>query len=204
MSVSPASSRTGWHTSQPAGPGRPPAVLRRPANSGTPSLTVTLSIPLVGTDELTPPARRLLDAALELIERGEGTVTGLSGTGERRAEIPAPRTPARPAGATQPVPALHILVASRSVLIEGDPLPLTRLEFDLLLHLCRQPKRVHRRAALMHQVWGATTAVDTRTVDVHVRRIRRKLGDASAIIGTVRGVGYRVDQEHQVRVEQEL
>jgi DNA-binding winged helix-turn-helix (wHTH) protein len=55
----------------------------------------------------------------------------------------------------------------------------------------------------MHQVWGATSAVDTRTVDVHVRRIRRKLGEASAIIGTVRGVGYRVDQAHQVRVEPE-
>jgi two-component system, OmpR family, phosphate regulon response regulator PhoB len=53
----------------------------------------------------------------------------------------------------------------------------------------------------MRQVWGATTVVDTRTVDVHVRRIRRKLGDGSAIIGTVRGVGYRVEQEHQVLVE---
>ncbi|HWO63955.1 MAG TPA: winged helix-turn-helix domain-containing protein [Umezawaea sp.] len=101
-------------------------------------------------------------------------------------------------------PALRILPDSRRVLHRGVPVPLTRLEFDLLLHLCGQPRQVHRRAALMHQVWGATTAVDTRTVDVHVRRIRRKLGDASAIIGTVRGVGYRVDQEHQVRVEQEL
>jgi two-component system phosphate regulon response regulator PhoB len=100
-------------------------------------------------------------------------------------------------------PALRILPDSRRVLHRGEPVQLTRLEFDLLLHLCSQPKRVHRRASLMHQVWGATTAVDTRTVDVHVRRIRRKLGDGSAIIGTVRGVGYRVDQEHQVRVEQE-
>ncbi|MFD9739066.1 winged helix-turn-helix domain-containing protein [Umezawaea sp. NPDC059074] len=107
--------------------------------------------------------------------------------------------PARATGG----PALRILPDSRRVLHKGVPVPLTRLEFDLLLHLCSQPKRVHRRAALMHQVWGATTAVDTRTVDVHVRRIRRKLGDASAIIGTVRGVGYRVDQEHQVLVERE-
>lgn len=98
-------------------------------------------------------------------------------------------------------PALRILPDSRRVLHRGVPVRLTRLEFDLLLHLCGQPRRVHRRTALMDQVWGATTAVDTRTVDVHVRRIRRKLGDASAVIGTVRGVGYRVDQEHQVRVE---
>ena len=197
MSVSPASSRTGWHTSQPAGPGRPPAVLRRPANSGTPSLTVTLSIPLVGTDELTPPARRLLDAALELIERGEGTVTGLSGTGERRAEIPAPRTPARPAGATQPVPALHILVASRSVLIEGDPLPLTRLEFDLLLHLVLHPRRVFTRLQLLNSVWGYEHT-GVRTVDVHVRRLRGKIGADVPLVTTVYGVGYRLSDDAAV------
>ncbi|PRY40648.1 winged helix-turn-helix domain-containing protein [Umezawaea tangerina] len=100
-------------------------------------------------------------------------------------------------------PALRVFPESRRVLHRGEAVELTRLEFDLLLHLCSQPRRVHRRAALMHQVWGATTVVDTRTVDVHVRRIRRKLGDAAGVIGTVRGVGYRVDQEHQVRVERE-
>ncbi|WNV89117.1 winged helix-turn-helix domain-containing protein [Umezawaea sp. Da 62-37] len=100
-------------------------------------------------------------------------------------------------------PAVRVFPDSRRVLHRGVPVELTRLEFDLLLHLCSQPRRVHRRAALMHQVWGATTVVDTRTVDVHVRRIRRKLGDAAGVIGTVRGVGYRMDQEHQVRVERE-
>jgi DNA-binding response OmpR family regulator len=105
--------------------------------------------------------------------------------------------------AVQREPALRILADSRRVLHRGEAVELTRLEFDLLLHLCAQPKRVHGRAVLMDQVWGAHTAVDTRTVDVHVRRIRRKLGDGAAIIGTVRGVGYRVDNAHLVRIERE-
>jgi DNA-binding response OmpR family regulator len=101
-------------------------------------------------------------------------------------------------------PDLLILPDSRRVLHRGVPVELTRLEFDLLLHLCSQPKLVHRRTTLMNHVWGAAVAVGTRTVDVHVRRIRRKLGDGAAIIGTVRGVGYRVDLEHRVAVRNEV
>ena len=101
-------------------------------------------------------------------------------------------------------PELLILPDSRRVLHRGVPVELTRLEFDLLLHLCRQPELVHRRTALMNHVWGAAVAIGTRTVDVHVRRIRRKLGDAADIIGTVRGVGYRVDLEHKVAVRNEI
>ncbi|MBO4210360.1 winged helix family transcriptional regulator, partial [Micromonospora echinofusca] len=82
MSVSPASSRAGWHPSQPAGPGRPPSGQRRPTSTGVPSLTVTLSIPLTNEEALTPPARRLLEAARELLERGEATIT----TGPQRPE----------------------------------------------------------------------------------------------------------------------
>jgi DNA-binding response OmpR family regulator len=100
-------------------------------------------------------------------------------------------------------PELLILPDSRRVLHRGVPVELTRLEFDLLLHLCSQPKLVHRRTTLMNHVWGAAVAIGTRTVDVHVRRIRRKLGDGAAIIGTVRGVGYRVDLAHQVAVRNE-
>ena len=99
-------------------------------------------------------------------------------------------------------PDLRILTGSRRVLHRGVPVPLTRLEFDLLLHLCREPGRVHGRPALMTRVWRAETPIDTRTVDVHVRRIRSKLGrDGADFIGTVRGVGYRVERAHLVRVE---
>ena len=113
---------------------------------------------------------------------------------ETEIELPRQRIPERE-------PAVRILADARRVLHRGVPVELTRLEFDLLLHLCTQPRRVHGRAVLMDRVWGASTVVDTRTVDVHVRRIRRKLGDGAAIIGTVRGVGYRVDNPHLVRVE---
>ncbi|NUT49589.1 MAG: winged helix-turn-helix transcriptional regulator [Saccharothrix sp.] len=100
-------------------------------------------------------------------------------------------------------PTLRILVESRRVLLHGSPVELTRLEFDLLHHLCANPHRVHRRTALMANVWGARTVVDTRTVDVHVRRIRHKLGEAASIITTVRGVGYRVDHGDEVVVERD-
>jgi DNA-binding response OmpR family regulator len=55
----------------------------------------------------------------------------------------------------------------------------------------------------MASVWRTKSIVDTRTVDVHVRRLRHKLGDAASIITTVRGVGYRVDHAGEVVVERE-
>ena len=100
-------------------------------------------------------------------------------------------------------PELLILADSRRVLRRGVPVELTRLEFDLLHHLCANPHRVHRRTSLMASVWRTKSIVDTRTVDVHVRRLRHKLGDAASIITTVRGVGYRVDHAGEVVVERE-
>ncbi|PWR17437.1 transcriptional regulator, partial [Micromonospora sicca] len=94
MSVSPASSRAGWHTSQPAVPGRPPGGQRRPANTATPVLTVTLSIPLACEESLTPPARRLLEAAREMLERGDAVISSGTGPVERRPDpVPAGRSP---------------------------------------------------------------------------------------------------------------
>ncbi|OLT47012.1 hypothetical protein BJF85_00825 [Saccharomonospora sp. CUA-673] len=91
-------------------------------------------------------------------------------------------------------PRLRIHIPSRIVTIDGRPLALTRLEYDLLVHLCRSPRRVHRRADLMSAVWGLPVSLrQSRTVDVHIRRLRRKLGDDLPLITTVRGVGYRVD-----------
>lgn len=155
MSVSPASSRAGWHTSQPTGPGRPPGAQRRPPSAGAPALTVTLSIPLGGEEVLTPSAQRLLDAARELLEHGQATVISGQSLGDRRTAEPAAlRPPARPAtpepndagqvsteaSAADPTsPEVRILAASRSVLLDDQPLPLTRLEFDLLLHLVEHP-----------------------------------------------------------------
>lgn len=201
MSVSPASSRAGWHTAQPAVPGRPPGASRRPAGSAAPTLTVTLSIPLVGfEDALTPPARRLLEAARELVERGEATITGGTlGTTERRAEAPVTRSSTRSAAGTGQ-PGLHILAASRSVLFGGEPLPLTRLEFDLLMHLVANPRRVFTRLQLLAAVWGYEHT-GVRTVDVHIRRLRGKVGADVPLVTTVYGVGYRLADEAVVTID---
>ncbi|SIM66902.1 winged helix-turn-helix domain-containing protein [Micromonospora cremea] len=198
MSVSPASSRAGWHTSQPAVPGRPPGGQRRPANTAAPVLTVTLSIPLACEESLTPPARRLLEAARELLERGEAVITS-SVPAERRADpVPANRSPARPLSPT--IPALHILASSRSVLRDDEPLPLTRLEFDLLLHLVAHPRRVFTRLQLLNAVWGYEHA-GVRTVDVHVRRLRGKVGVDVPLVTTVYGVGYRLADDARVTID---
>ena len=77
------------------------------------------------------------------------------------------------------------------VWVEGDEAPLTALEFRLLCLLFDRRDRVQSRAALLDDVWGVSSDLETRTVDTHVKRLREKLGAAGAYIETVRGVGYR-------------
>ena len=79
-----------------------------------------------------------------------------------------------------------------SARVRGRVLDLTYKEFELLKHLAQHPGRVYTRAQLLQEVWGYDYYGGTRTVDVHVRRLRAKLGpDHEALIGTVRNVGYR-------------
>lgn len=78
--------------------------------------------------------------------------------------------------------------------LRGRPLDLTYREFELLKHLAGHPGRVFSRAQLLHDVWGYDYYGGTRTVDVHVRRLRAKLGlEHEQLISTVRNVGYRFD-----------
>ena len=78
------------------------------------------------------------------------------------------------------------------VSLDGAPLDLTFKEFELLRFLAEHPGRVFTRPALMREVWGYDFYGGTRTVDVHIRRLRAKLGPAHEnLIETVRGVGYR-------------
>jgi DNA-binding response OmpR family regulator len=77
---------------------------------------------------------------------------------------------------------------------------LTRREFDLLAFFCTNPRQVFDRAALLRQVWGYGMIGGERTVDVHVRRLRAKLGQSAPLIVTVRGVGYRLDEAARVAV----
>lgn len=81
--------------------------------------------------------------------------------------------------------------ASYSAKVQGKPLDLTYKEFELLRFLATHPSRVFTREQLLSEVWGYDYFGGTRTVDVHVRRLRAKLGDLEQLIGTVRNVGYR-------------
>jgi len=89
---------------------------------------------------------------------------------------------------------LLIDVSGHSVSRDGQPVPLTPLEFDLLLALARKPRQVFTREVLLEQVWGYRHAADTRLVNVHVQRLRSKIErdpENPRIVLTVRGVGYK-------------
>jgi DNA-binding response OmpR family regulator len=82
--------------------------------------------------------------------------------------------------------------ATYEATVNGAPLELTLKEYQLLLFLMRNPGRVFTRAELLDHVWGADYFGGTRTVDVHIRRLRAKTETAGEILETVRGVGYRL------------
>jgi DNA-binding response OmpR family regulator len=89
---------------------------------------------------------------------------------------------------------LVIDVDARELERDGRPVELSTLEFDLLVALARAPGRVLTRRQLLEQVWGFDFFGDERVVDVHIRSIRKALGDRADVpelIGTVRGVGYK-------------
>jgi DNA-binding response OmpR family regulator len=77
--------------------------------------------------------------------------------------------------------------------INGRALDLTFKEFELLRYLNDNPAQVFSREQLLSEVWGYDYFGGTRTVDVHIRRLRAKLGEHEGLIGTVRNVGYRLD-----------
>ena len=104
----------------------------------------------------------------------------------------------RHAVATDPTPeyvdigALTIDETTYTARLSGNPLDLTYKEFELLKFLAQHPGRVFTRSHLVQEVWGYDYFGGTRTVDVHVRRLRAKLGpEHEAMIGTVRNVGYK-------------
>lgn len=75
---------------------------------------------------------------------------------------------------------------------QDKPLKVGPTEFKLLQYMMRHPERVHTRGMLLDKVWGDHVYIEERTVDVHVKRLRESLGDAGAMIETVRGAGYRL------------
>ena len=84
--------------------------------------------------------------------------------------------------------------ARHQVRVNGKQVHLTSLEFKLLRTLMQRRGRVQDRDRLLNEVWGYESVIDTRTVDTHVRRLREKLGKAGDAIETVRGFGYRLQE----------
>ena len=86
---------------------------------------------------------------------------------------------------------LSIDPEAHRVTVDGQELSLTATEFRLLLTLVERRGRVQSRGRLLQDIWQANPEIQSRTVDMHVQRLRRKLGAAAEFIETVRGVGYR-------------
>ncbi|MEY9844787.1 DNA-binding response OmpR family regulator [Streptacidiphilus sp. BW17] len=111
--------------------------------------------------------------------------------------VPLPPAPAPvtsgPAPRIQPV---TVDPLRRTAVVHGQPLALTKVEFDLLAHLVSRPHQVFTRDQLIEAVWHQPAIGDGRTVDVHVVRLRRKLGQRfRAMLVTVRGVGYKYEPQ---------
>ncbi|MEW6582984.1 MAG: response regulator transcription factor [Actinomycetota bacterium] len=104
------------------------------------------------------------------------------------------RTAQRPdARAVRTVGALEVDVRARRATLAGEDVPLTAKEFDLLAALADEPGAVATRRDLVERVWNTTWLGSTKTIDVHVASLRRKLGDPRWI-ETVRGVGFRLQE----------
>ena len=90
---------------------------------------------------------------------------------------------------------IEVNLNSRSAWVDGEVLDLTFKEFELLYYLVSQPGMVFSREALLEKVWGYDFDGGSRTVDVHVATLRKKMGDKGKLICTVRNIGYKAGSE---------
>ena len=119
---------------------------------------------------------------------------------EARLRLAAVEAPEEPAAGEVRAGGIVIDESTYIASIHGRLLNLTYKEFELLKHLARHPGQVFTRDQLLHDVWGYDYFGGTRTVDVHIRRLRSKLGpEHESLIGTVRNVGYRLLAEGSAR-----
>ncbi|HMB53971.1 MAG TPA: response regulator [Thermoanaerobaculia bacterium] len=95
-------------------------------------------------------------------------------------------------GEQHEVAGIRLDVPAHRLYVRGDEVPLTATEFRLLKLMMERSGRVQTRSRLLSDVWGYAEDVDSRTVDTHIRRLRRKLGPEAERIETVIGVGYRL------------
>ncbi|GAA0635118.1 hypothetical protein GCM10009547_44090 [Sporichthya brevicatena] len=158
-------------------------------------VTVTIRAHLDGV--VTPEVLRAVLGAAESLRELVGEALPIART-ELTVSPPLPTAPLPATAAPAPAPeaaGLFIDLAGHIVTVDGVEIPLTHKEFGLLAYLATSPRRVYSRGQLLAAVWNIphSHGIGERTVDVHVRRLRRKLGDAGAHIVTVRGTGYRFD-----------
>jgi len=123
----------------------------------------------------------------------DDVVLATAGPGEVDARIRLLTTKSAKDAGEQMISASGVTIdeVSYQAKVNGKALDLTFKEFELLRFLAGHPQRVFTREQLLSEVWGYDYFGGTRTVDVHVRRLRAKLGDMESLIATVRNVGYR-------------
>jgi len=86
-------------------------------------------------------------------------------------------------------------IPRHKVTVKSKPIELTQMEFKLLVTLMERRGRVQTRDRLLSDVWNMDESIDTRTIDTHVKRLREKLGKSGSLIETVRGLGYKFNEE---------
>ena len=116
-----------------------------------------------------------------------------------RAKALLRRTTKRSAGEEFRLGMLYVSLSKHLVMVEGEEVTLTNKEFSLLTCLLQNQGRVLTRDQLLNDIWGYSFDGENRTVDVHIRTLRHKLGDAGRLIKTVRGVGYKIGGEPSER-----
>ncbi|MCK4858998.1 MAG: response regulator [Candidatus Omnitrophica bacterium] len=92
---------------------------------------------------------------------------------------------------------LSIDILNYKLMLEGKPIKLTKIEFNLLRCLVTNPGQVFTRDQLLNKAWNEETFIGDRTIDVHIRRLRKKLKSASKFIATVRGIGYKFESDEK-------
>lgn len=193
--------------------------LTPPSGEGPPQVVVTVAVTLTG-EEAISAADDIEDSLWSLttgLPEGTSVVNVATTVASVRSREPLPTvesTPVEsvpassaPAGSASPVSRvrpvaapLKLFPAARIATLNDTPIQLTRREFDMLLHLARHPGQVFTRQQLSLAVWHEDFMRGERTIDVHIHRLRLKLGDCGPSITTVRGVGYRLDAGHRVWV----
>lgn len=84
-------------------------------------------------------------------------------------------------------------VSAHTLYVDGEKTELTYKEFEILRYFMRNPGLVLTREMLLNEIWGIDTDIETRTVDMHIKTLRQKIGRCGSYIKTVRGVGYRFE-----------